>query len=138
MKSLFRFSLIFFSEIFGLLCSGVFIKVNRFTSSLGETGNGWLIRFGFVTDSFHIDWRSFINKGRNFIRGLWFWRFPRNGFLKCWKMRNLRPWGLLIVTDYCDSWFLRAIFSVGIKELVWKIQKIKLHCLEMFSLGRND
>ena len=64
MKSLFRFSLIFFSEIFGLLCSGVFIKVNRFTASLGETGNGWLIRFGFVTDSFHIDWRSFINNTR--------------------------------------------------------------------------
>ena len=35
--------------------------MNTFISSLEETGNGWLIIFGFVTDSFHIDWKSFIN-----------------------------------------------------------------------------
>ena len=46
---------------FGLPCSGAFIKVNPFLSSLEKTGNGWQTIFGFVTDSFHIDWKSFIN-----------------------------------------------------------------------------
>ena len=36
--------------------------MNLFISSLEETGNEWLNISGFVTDSFHIDWRSFINK----------------------------------------------------------------------------
>ena len=35
--------------------------MNSFISSLEETGHGWLTIFGFVTDSFHIDWKSFIN-----------------------------------------------------------------------------
>ena len=124
MKNLFRFSLVFFQGDFGLLCSSVFINVNPFISSLEKTGNGWLI-FGFVTDSFHIDWRSSINNthGITSLYGLWFWRLRRKGFLECWKISNLCPWVLLIVKDYCDSWFLGAIFWVGIRELVWKIQK---------------
>ena len=60
MKSLFRFSLIFFLKNFGMHCSGVFIKVNSFICSLDEIGNEWLNIPGFVIDNFHFDCRSFI------------------------------------------------------------------------------
>ena len=133
MKSLFRFSLIFFKENFGLLCTSLFIKVNALISSLEETSNGRLI-FGFVIDSFHIDWRSCINntQGVTSLHSLWFWRLRRKGFLECWKIINLCPWVKVIVKDYCDSWFLRAIFSVGFRELVSKIPKEEI---TLFGLG---
>ena len=65
--------MIFFMEIFGPLCSSVFTKLNLFISSMEKTHNEWLIKFGFVTDSFHIDLKSFINNTRSdFPGGLWF------------------------------------------------------------------
>ena len=131
MESLFRFSLIFFYKNIGLVCSGVFIKVNPFISSLEKTGNGWVIIFGFVTDSFHIGWRSSINNTRRLtsLYGLSFWRTRRKGFLECWKISSLCPWVLFIVTDIVILGLLEKYFQLVSEKLFERYQKNKLHCL---------
>ena len=97
--------------------------MNPFISSLEETGNEWLIIFGFVTDSFHIDWRSFINNtlGVTSVKSV---IFAHESYL------------LSQITVFLG--FLEQYFQLVSKNLFEKYQKDKLHCLDIVFFGGND
>ena len=139
MKTLFRFSLIFFSVNLGLLCIGVFIKVNPFISSLEETGNVWLIIFGFVTDSFHIDWKSFINN-IHVVTSLVVYDFEGSGeklFQSAEKSVTFAHASCLLSQIIVILGFLEQYFQLVSENLIERYQKNKLHSLGMVRFGGN-
>ena len=114
--------------------------MNSFISSLEENGNGWLIIFGFVTDSFYIDWRSFINNlhGVTSLVVYGLEDSEEKVFLSAKESVTFAHVSCLLLQIIGILGFLEQYFQLVSDNLFERYQKNKLHCLGMVCFGGNE
>ena len=117
-----------------------FVAVYPFISTLEKTGNEWVIIFGFVTDSFYIDWRSFINNTHG-VTSLVVYGSEDSGEKVFWRPEKSVSFAhevYLLSQIIVILGFLEEYFHLVSKSLFERYQKNKLHCLDMVCYGGND